>query len=66
MPRKKSKEGRPVDATGSELKAVRLELTAEMHRRLRIKAAERGMSMAAYVRSLVEGDLDEPKRGKSR
>ncbi|MDG3006625.1 hypothetical protein [Paludisphaera mucosa] len=57
MPRKKSPEGKPVNATGTELKAVRLELPAETHKQLRIEAAKRDMSMAALVRGLVEDHL---------
>jgi hypothetical protein len=54
MPRKTSKGGKPVDAAGTELKAVRLELTLEAHKLLRVEAAKEGMSMASLVRRLVE------------
>jgi predicted HicB family RNase H-like nuclease len=60
MPRKRSKKGKPVNATGVELKAVRLELPEETHRQLRVRAAEHGMSMASYVRQLVEDHLVKP------
>jgi predicted HicB family RNase H-like nuclease len=60
MPRKRSKKGKPVNATGIELKAVRLELPEDVHRQLRIRAAEQGKSMAAYVRHLVEEHLSKP------
>ena len=58
MPRKKSDEGKPVYATGTELKAVRLELTPEIHKKLRIEAAKQDLSMAALVRSLVEAYIE--------
>ena len=57
MPRKTSKGGKPVDAVGTELKSVRLELTPETHKALRIAAANADKSMAAVVRDLVEGFL---------
>ena len=66
MPRKLSREGKPVNASGTALKAVRLELTPETHKRLRIEAARQDMSMAALVRGLVEGylaDLTKRKAG---
>jgi predicted HicB family RNase H-like nuclease len=63
MPRKLSK-GKPVSATGTELKAVRLELTAETHKQLRIEAAKQDMSMAALVRGLVEEYLAKRKGSK--
>lgn len=67
MPRKQTTEGRPMNATGAELKAVRLELTPDTHKQLRIKAAERDLSMAALVRGLVEEYLkaDRAKGSKS-
>ena len=64
MPRKKSIEGKPMNAAGTELKAVRLELSAETHKALRIEAAKQDISMAALVRGLVEGYLAKLK-GKS-
>jgi predicted HicB family RNase H-like nuclease len=64
MPRKQSKEGKPVNAVGTELKAVRLELTAETHKELRIEAAKQDMSMAALVRGLVEEYLAKRKHAK--
>ncbi len=68
MPRK-TKGGKPVDATGTVLKAIRLELPLESHKQLRIEAARQDMSMAAYVRHLVEehltglGTVQAPKEG---
>jgi hypothetical protein len=61
MPRKTSKGGKPVDAVGTELKAVRLELPLEDHKRLRIEAAKEGVSMASLVRRLVEDFLSKRK-----
>jgi predicted HicB family RNase H-like nuclease len=63
MPRKQSKEGKPVNAVGAELKAVRLELTPETHKQLRIEAAKQDMSMAALVRGLVEEYLAKVRSG---
>jgi predicted HicB family RNase H-like nuclease len=62
MPRKISTEGRPVDATGTVLKAVRLELSPETHRALRIEAARQDKSMAALVRTWVEENLAKLKK----
>jgi predicted HicB family RNase H-like nuclease len=64
MPRKRSMEGKPVNATGTVLKAVRLELTPETHKQLRIEAAKQDMSMAALVRGLVEEYLKKLGSGK--
>ncbi len=64
MPRKRSAEGKPVDVSGVELRAVRVELTPDVHKRLRLAAADEDMSMAALVRRLVEQYLAKPKRGK--
>jgi predicted HicB family RNase H-like nuclease len=36
-----------------KLKAVRLDLTEEEHRALRVEAAKAGMSMSAFVKQLV-------------
>ena len=64
MPRKTSKEGKPVNAIGTELKAVRLELPLEDHKALRIEAAKEGISMALLVRKLVEQFLAKKKGAK--
>jgi hypothetical protein len=50
-----------MSATGIELKAVRLELTPEIHKQLRIEAAKQDMSMASLVRGLVEDYLAKRK-----
>jgi hypothetical protein len=54
MPYKRSAKGKQVNAQGTELKAIRLDLDATTHRLLRIEAAKREMSMAGLVRALVE------------
>lgn len=46
-----------MDATGEILKMVRLELPAEIHKRLRVEAAQREMSMSALARLFVEEGL---------
>lgn len=61
MPRK-TKGGKPVNAVGTELKAVRLELSPETHKELRVEAAKQDMSMAALVRGLVEEYLAKKKK----
>lgn len=65
MPRKKSARGKPVDETGTELRAVRLELPPGLHKRLRQAAADREISMAALARLMVEEGLSRRpgKRG---
>jgi hypothetical protein len=62
MPRKLSREGRPVDATGTALKAVRLELSPDIHKQLRIEAAKQDMSMSALVRAWVEENLGKLRK----
>jgi Meiotically up-regulated gene 113 len=52
------------DAMDSEIKAVRLELSPEAHKELRIEAAKHDMSMAAFVRGLVEDFLAKRKAAK--
>jgi hypothetical protein len=56
MSRKTVKET-PMNVVGVELRAVRLELSPEVHRELRIEAAKADMSMSALVRELVENYL---------
>jgi predicted HicB family RNase H-like nuclease len=62
MPRKLSREGKPVNATGMALKAVRLELTPDIHKQLRVEAAKQDMSMAALVRTWVEENLTKLRK----
>ncbi len=64
MPRQKSEKGKPVDATGTELRSVRLELPPDIHKRLRRAAAEAETSMARLVRRLVEDFLSRPTAKK--
>jgi plasmid stability protein len=61
----RKREVKPVPATEapSEVKAVRLELTPELHQQLRVVAAQHGQSMASYVRTLVMQELARPKGG---
>jgi hypothetical protein len=66
MPRKRTREGKAVDATGTVLKAVRLELSPEIHKALRIEAAKADKSMAALVRGWVEEHLARLKKGGGR
>jgi hypothetical protein len=40
---------------------TQISLSAEDHRRAKARAAERGVSLAEYIRQLVAGDLDEPR-----
>jgi hypothetical protein len=54
MPHKRPAKGKPMNAQGAELRAVRLELDAAIHKALRIEAAKEDMSMAALVRMLVQ------------
>ena len=56
MPRKRAK-GKIVDAAGTVLKAVRLELPERVHYALRQAAAKHEMSMSSYARRLVEEGL---------
>ena len=62
MPRKRSPEGKPTDAGGTELRAVRCELTPQEHNELRIEAAKRDQSMAALVKTLIVEFLSKKKR----
>lgn len=56
MPGKKAKEVEMPTQTATEpkVKPVRLDLTADVHRLLRLVAADAGMSMAAYARQSFE------------
>jgi len=61
MPRKKSPTGKPTDAAGTELRAVRVELTPAIHKHLRLEAAKQDRSMASLVRVIVEDYLSKRK-----
>jgi hypothetical protein len=63
MPRKRSKDGKIVNATGQELKPVRLELPAGIHKELRFEAARRETSMASAAREIIEEFLAKRKGG---
>lgn len=52
-----------MNASGIALKAVRLELPLDLHRELRIEAAKQGVSMASFVRVLVENYLSSRETG---
>lgn len=58
------KVGKKMPATAKpEVKAVRLDLTPEAHRLLRMVAAHEGLSMASYARTLLERHVrEEAKR----
>jgi hypothetical protein len=64
MPRRQSKSGKPINASGVELKSVRLELDPATHKALRVEAANQDKSMAALVRTLVEEFLGKRKPAK--
>jgi plasmid stability protein len=63
MARKREAKPMPAIEAPSEVKAVRLELTPELHQQLRVVAAQHGQSMASYVRTLVMRELTKPKGG---
>jgi hypothetical protein len=56
--------GKPTNAAGEELRAVRVELTPAEHQELRIDAAKRDQSMAALVRTLIQEHLAKTRAGK--
>jgi predicted HicB family RNase H-like nuclease len=61
MARKKESETMP--ATKSTARAVRLDLSPELHNELRVEAARQDKSMAFLVRELIEVYLKtRPKR----
>jgi plasmid stability protein len=64
MPRKKSGDGRLMNAQGQELRTVRLDLPADIHKRLRIEAAQREISMAQLARVFVKQGLAKTKNPK--
>jgi plasmid stability protein len=65
MPKKTTRKGTPVNAVGTDVKAVRLELPESEHIALRVAAAKRGQSMAALVREMVQAFLARERGGKS-
>ena len=52
-----------MDVSGTALRAVRLELSPETHKALRVEAANQEKSMAALVKGLVEDHLAKRKAG---
>jgi hypothetical protein len=66
MPRKKTDNGKLMNAQGEELRTVRLDLSATVHKKLRVAAAEEEISMAQMARQYVEQALGvaKPKEKK--
>jgi hypothetical protein len=65
MARKKPQEKKDMEAVAPETKFVRLELPIEIHRRLRMAAARKELSMAQLARIAVEEYLERHEaRGK--
>jgi predicted HicB family RNase H-like nuclease len=64
MARKKTEKKMPAEAE-TKIRPVRLDLTPEVHRLLRLVAADEDVSMAAFARDIVEERLREEakKRG---
>ncbi len=54
MARPKKRAEKEMEATAIRTKPVRLDLSPETHRKLRLVAAENGKPMAVYARDLVE------------
>lgn len=54
MARKKSEQPKVPAAAETKTKPVRLDLEPELHRMLRVVAAEAGKPMAVFARELVE------------
>ncbi len=60
---KKKTEATPVEAIAESTKPVRLDLSPETHRLLRLIAAFHGQSMASFARDLVDNQVrDEAKQ----
>ena len=62
MARKKASP-KPMSGASTELRAVRLELSEESHRALRLEAAGRDVSLAELARTLVEEGLKRKSAG---
>jgi hypothetical protein len=54
MAKKPAKRKGDMQATQSELRAVRLELPQHLHVKLRVEAAKKDVSLASLARSIVE------------
>ena len=61
MPRKRSPDGKPTDAAGTELRAVRCELTPQ-ETVSSGSTAKRDQSMASLVRTLILDFLSKKKK----
>jgi hypothetical protein len=66
MARKQAKGKANVETATGGLKAVRLELPAEVHRELRIEAAKRETHMSALARQAVEEFLARVRKGGAK
>jgi predicted HicB family RNase H-like nuclease len=62
MTRKKVGKKMPASAEARPTKAVRLELDADLHKRLRMAAAAADKSMAAYARDVIDRHLRGDKK----
>jgi hypothetical protein len=58
MARPKKRAEKEMEATAIQTKPVRLDLSVETHRKLRVVAAEKGLPMAVYARDLVEQSVE--------
>jgi predicted HicB family RNase H-like nuclease len=65
MARKKSEKSE-MPATAEKTKPVRLDLSAETHRRLRVVAAEEGKSMSVFAREAIEQLVNERYEARRR
>jgi predicted HicB family RNase H-like nuclease len=63
MARKKAEKMMPAE-TETKVRPVRLDLSPEVHRLLRLLAADEDVSMAAYARDHLELHLREEARRK--
>ena len=66
MAKKRAEKPTMPVTTEVKTKAVRLDLEPEMHRMLRVVAAEQGQTMSVFARELVEKTVREMygKRGR--
>jgi len=63
MARKKTEKDMPAVEADPKVRPVRLDLSPEVHRLLRLVAADRDVSMASYARDQLEKHLrEEAKR----
>jgi predicted HicB family RNase H-like nuclease len=64
MARKQTGGKTVMNATEEKLRAVRLELTEDVHKLLRLEAAKQDTSLAALARTAVEEYLKRKQGGK--